>query len=190
VPIAEPDPRVAHTRSVVLCAATELLAEAGSAGFTVDGVVARSGVAKTTIYRHWPTKDDLLMAAVDCFGQREEVPDTGALRGDLVALLSRLGRELATEQWSMSLPAVIERAEHDSEVAEHFQTIVRHKSAPLRLILERGRDRGEIGKDVDLDLAQAVLSGGLFYRRLVTHQRTSNRQVEAIVDTVLDGLTV
>jgi hypothetical protein len=75
-------------------------------------------------------------------------------------------------------------------VAEHFQTIVRHKSAPLRLILERGRERGEIGKDVDLDLAQAVLSGGLFYRRLVTHQRTSNRQVEAIVDTVLDGLTV
>lgn len=147
-------------------------------------------MAKTTIYRHWPTKDDLLMAAVDCFGHDEVVPDTGSLRGDLVALLTRLGVELATEQWSMSLPAVLERAEHDPDVAEHFQTIVRHKSTPLRLVLERGRDRGEIRQDLDMDLTSAVLSGGLFYRRLMARQRTTGPQVEAIVDSVLGGLSV
>lgn len=190
VPASAPDPRIARTRSVVLAAATALLSEEGSAGFTVDGVVARSGVAKTTIYRHWPTRDHLLMAAVACFEQVEEVPDTGSVRGDLVSLLSRLGAELADEQWSKSLPAMLERAEHDAGLAAHWQVIVRQKSTPLRHVLERGRKRGEIRTDVDLDLSLAALSGALFYRRLLLHTRTTGPQVEAIVDSVLDGVAV
>ena len=56
------DPRVARTRAVVLDAAIDLLAERGYSGFSVEGVVDRTGVAKTTLYRHWPTRDDLLAA--------------------------------------------------------------------------------------------------------------------------------
>src|SRR6202034_3827583 len=58
------DPRVARTRAAVLGAAIDLLAERGYSGFSVEGVVERTGIAKTTLYRHWPTRDDLLAAAI------------------------------------------------------------------------------------------------------------------------------
>lgn len=190
MPDFEADPRIARTRSAVLDAATALLAEEGSAGFTVDSVVARSGVAKTTIYRHWPTRDHLLMAAVSCFERVEEVPDTGSVRSDLVAFLSRLAKELADNQWSKSLPAMLERGEHDEDLAAQMRIITEQKSTPLRNILERARDRGEIHEDADLDLALASLSGPLFYRRLMLHASTTSLQVEVIVDIILGGLAI
>lgn len=104
------------------------------------------------------------------------MPDTGSLRGDLVVFLSGLGAELANEQWSKSLPAMLDRAEHDADFAAHHQLLVQQKSAPLRQILERGRQRGEVRDDVNLDLSLAVLSGALFYRRLMVHVRTTSAQ--------------
>jgi AcrR family transcriptional regulator len=56
------DPRVARTRAAVLNAGIDLLAERGYPGFTIDAIVARTGIAKTTIYRHWPSRDSLLTA--------------------------------------------------------------------------------------------------------------------------------
>jgi AcrR family transcriptional regulator len=182
------DPRIARTRAVVLDAATELLSDEGYEGFTVDAVVHRSGVAKTTIYRHWPTKLDLLVAAVNCFGDQVPTPDTGSLRDDLVALLSHLADDLANEQWSKSLPSIIERAEHDRELAEEHAALVRAKSSALREILERGQQRGEVRADVDIEVAFAALAGPLFFRRLVLHDRTSTAQVEIVVDQALSGL--
>jgi len=181
------DPRIARTRTVVLDAAMELLSEQGYEGFTVDAVVARSGVAKTTIYRHWPTKLDLLVAAISCFGDRVPAPDTGSLRDDLVALLSHLADDLATEQWAKSLPSIIERAEHDPELAEQHAALVRAKSAALREILERSKARGEVRKDIDIEVAFAALAGPLFFRRLVLHDRTSHEQVAHIVEQALRG---
>ena len=187
-PTQEPDPRLARTRSVVLDAATEVLAQLGTEGFTVDAVVARSGVAKTTIYRHWSTKDELLLAAMACFAHPETAPDTGSLRGDLLALLGGLANALADEQWSKSLPAMLERAEHHPNLAAQHLAIMKLKTAPLIAIVERGRARGEICADFNVDLAPALFAGPLFFRRLMMRQSTSAAQVAAIVDAVLAGL--
>jgi AcrR family transcriptional regulator len=187
-PTQEPDPRLARTRAVVLDAATEVLSEQGTEGFTVDAVVARSGVAKTTIYRHWPTKDELLLAAMACFARPESAPDTGTLRGDLLELLGGLAYALADEQWSKSLPSMLERAEHHPQLAAQHLAIVQLKTAPLIAVVERGRDRGEIRADVDLDLVPALFCGPLFFRRLMMRKTTDAAQVEAIVDSVLAGL--
>jgi AcrR family transcriptional regulator len=184
----EPDPRIARTYAVVLGAATRLLSEEGSAGFTMDAVAARSGVAKTTIYRHWPSKDDLLMAALGCFLEDRDVPDTGTVRGDLLALLTTLASELAEADWSKSLPAALERAEHDPEIAARHLAIVRHRSDPCRRIVTGAQERGELRADIDPELLVAVFGGALFYRRLMTRQATSPEQVEALLDGVLAGL--
>jgi AcrR family transcriptional regulator len=187
-PTQEPDPRLARTRAVVLDAATEVLARHGTEGFTVDAVVARSGVAKTTIYRHWPTKEGLLLAAMACFARPESAPDTGTLRGDLVALLGGLAHALADEQWSKSLPAMLERAEHHPDLAAQHLAIVQLKTAPLIAIVERGRERGEIRADIDIDLVPALFCGPLFFRRLMMRKSTSTEQVESLVDSLLAGL--
>ena len=187
-PTHEPDPRLARTRAVVLEAATEVLAQQGTEGFTVDAVVARSGVAKTTIYRHWPTKDELLLAAMACFARPEFAPDTGTLRDDLLALLGGLAHALSDEQWSKSLPSMLERAEHHPDLAAQHLAIVKLKTAPLIAIVERGRARGEIRADVDIALVPPLFCGPLFFRRLMMRESTSAAQVESIVDSVLAGL--
>jgi AcrR family transcriptional regulator len=184
----EADPRIARTRTVVLAAATKLLSEEGSAGFTVDAVAARSGVAKTTIYRHWPTKDDLLMAALGCYDEDAEVPDTGTVRGDLVAVLTRLAHGLADAEWSRSLPALLDRAEHDPEFAERHLATVRHNSSPGREIVRRAQKSGALRHDIDPDLMVALLAGTFFYRRLMTQETTSAKEVEIIVDAILGGV--
>src|SRR5436190_210015 len=107
------DPRVARTKATVLDAAVATLAEHGVAGFTVEAIAARTGVAKTTIYRHWPTRADLLVAAIACFEDRVPTPDTGTVRGDLVLLLRTLAANLSRGDWSKSLPSIILAAEHD-----------------------------------------------------------------------------
>src|ERR1019366_2515587 len=78
------DPRVVRTRTAVLEAAIDLLAERGYSGFSVEGVVEATGIAKTTLYRHWPTRDDLLAAVIGQLGGAGELPGTGSVRQDLL----------------------------------------------------------------------------------------------------------
>src|ERR1700729_2931520 len=83
--------RVRRSRSRVLTTAFELLSESGVGGFTVDEVSRRSGVAKTTIYRHWPSREALVIDAASRISAEQEVPDTGSLEADVTAILVNLG---------------------------------------------------------------------------------------------------
>jgi len=77
---------VRRSKEAVMAATYELLQETGLGGLTVDAVSERSGVAKTTIYRHWPTRSALVIDACSKLGTRREVPDTGSLAGDMAVL--------------------------------------------------------------------------------------------------------
>jgi AcrR family transcriptional regulator len=172
----------------VLEAAADIVAEVGLERTTIEEISARSGVAKTTIYRHWPNKNDLLAAAMERFHSREDAPDTGDLREDLVGLLTNLARALAEDAWSKSLPSIIVASERDPVVAERHARLVKFKSTALREVLERARDRGELRDDVDIDLTMDALAGTLFFHRLVLHRRTSRAQVRKLVDAAVGGL--
>src|ERR1700722_18756006 len=112
------DVRVRRSRDRVLTTAFELLSESGVSGFTVDEVASRSGVAKTTIYRHWPTREALVLDAASRISAEQEVPDTGSLEGDLTALLADTGHLLSTARWSSVVPSIVDVAERDPEFAE------------------------------------------------------------------------
>jgi AcrR family transcriptional regulator len=189
VPRDEIDPRVTRTHHLVLDAASDLLAQEGYGGFTVDGVAARSGVAKTTIYRHWPTRGDLLAATMACFSDCAATPDTGSLRTDVDVLLKQLAVELAEAPWSRSMPGMLEGAERDQDLAAHQLAIFDAHALALREVLVRGQARGELRADADLEVAFAALAGPLFFRRLVLRRRTTSHQVDELIDQVLTGLT-
>jgi AcrR family transcriptional regulator len=188
VPRDEIDPRVTRTHHLVLDAATELLAEEGFGGFTVDGVAARSGVAKTTIYRHWPTRVDLLSATMACFNDCTATPDTGSLRSDLDVLLKELAVELAEAPWSKSMPGMLEGAERDPDLAAHHLAVFDAHAAALREVLMRGQGKGELRADANLEVAFAALAGPLFFRRLVLRQPTTAGQVDELIEQVLSGI--
>src|ERR1700722_14148851 len=101
------DARVRRSRETVLATTFQLLSESGVGGFTVDEVARRSGVAKTTIYRHWPTREALVIDACSQISEQPQVPDTGSLQGDVTAILTNIGHLLGTARWSSVLPSIV-----------------------------------------------------------------------------------
>jgi AcrR family transcriptional regulator len=159
--------------------------ERGFAGASIDEITRRSGVAKTTIYRHWPTRGDLLRDACSSIGTPLEAPDTGSFEGDVTALITSLSHLLRTARWSSVLPSVIDAAERDPEVAAVYSRLQEGYSAPLVLIVQRAMRRGELPKTTDAALLVAALTGPLFYRRWFSREPLTSAFAKQIVRLVL-----
>lgn len=181
------DGRVRRSRERVLTTAFELLSESGVGGFTVDEVARRSGVAKTTIYRHWPTREALVIDACSRISDEQEVPDTGSLDGDLTAILTNIGHLLGTARWSSVLPSIIDVAERDPEFAAIHRRIQHGHAAPLREVIDRAADRGEIAATADRPTMIAGLMGPLFYRRWFSREPIDEQFVKRIVRNVISN---
>jgi AcrR family transcriptional regulator len=181
--VDEGDKRVQRSTKAVLAATFKLLAEEGLGGVTVDEVAKRSGVAKTTIYRHWPSRNALLLAACsNLSGARPEAPDTGSFRGDLAALLTNMARRLRSERWASILPSIIDAAERDPELAEVHARLHADFMAPLYAILERAKSKRELPRDRDPSHVVASVVGPLFYRRWFSRQPLDEAFVQGLVD--------
>ncbi|WP_067625774.1 TetR/AcrR family transcriptional regulator [Alicyclobacillus acidiphilus] len=168
-----------------MATAFELLGEGGVARFTVDEVARRSGVAKTTIYRHWPTREALVIDACSQMIAQQETPDTGSLEGDVKAILVEIAHLLQTANWSFVLPSIIDTAERDPEFADIHSRIQRGHAAPLREVLERAADRGELSARVDVSAIIALLLGPLFYRRWFSREPIDDQFLEELIKRVL-----
>src|SRR5580704_1135323 len=183
------DPRVVLSRERVLTATLDLLTETGLGGLTIDDVSKRSGVAKTTIYRHWPNRSALIIdACLRMTDGDEESPDTGSLEGDVRAILTNLAELLVTARWSSILPSIIDAAERDPEIAEVHGRLQRWHAAPLRAALERAVIRGEIPPEADLSAIAAALRGPLYFRRWFAREPINDSFVDLVVQGVLSGV--
>src|ERR1700728_3141881 len=183
------DPRVVLSRERVLTATLDLLTETGLGGLTFDEVAKRSGVAKTTIYRHWPNRNALIIdACLRMTDGYDEPPDTGSVEGDLKAILTTLADLLVTARWSSILPSIVDAAERDPEIAEVHGRLQRWHAAPLRAALERAVLRGEIPPEVDLSAIAAALRGPLYFRRWFSRDPIDDSFVNLIVQSVLAGV--
>jgi AcrR family transcriptional regulator len=180
------DPRVAVSRERVLTTTLDLLTETGLGELTIDEVSRRSGVAKTTVYRHWADRSALVIDACSRMTDgQQQPPDTGSLEGDLKAILTNIAELLGTARWASILPSIVDAAEHDPEFADVHSRIQRGHAAPLRAALDRAAARGEIPSAVDRDAAAAALLGPLFYRRWFSREQIDAGFVEMIIRCVL-----
>jgi AcrR family transcriptional regulator len=204
------DPRVARTRAAVLGAAIDLLAERGYSGFSVEGVVERTGIAKTTLYRHWPTRDDLLTAAIarldgsglDGSGLDDSrldsarldgagsLPDTGSVRQDLLDLQARRVRAARTTQWERCMPALVEAAAHHPELAKVIARLTGQILAQIETLLVRGVECGELRHGLDPQLVASVLIGPIVFRRLLLHEAPTLQRVADVIDLLMQGIAV
>src|SRR5579862_1392886 len=179
------DPRVQASRQRVLATTLELLTESGLGGLTVDEVSRRSGVAKTTIYRHWPDRSALILDACSQMAAAEQAPDTGSLEGDLAAILSNIAQLLGTARWASILPSIVDAAERDPNFAEIHSTIQRGHAAPIKQSLDRAAARGEIAAKADRSAMAAALMGPLFYRRWFSREPIDHRFIESLIQSVV-----
>ena len=138
------DPRILVSRERVLSTTLTLLTETGLDELTIDEISRRSGVAKTTIYRHWPNRPALVIDACSRMTDSEqEPPDTGSLEGDVRAIVTNIAELLETARWSAIVPSIVDAAEHDPAYADIHREIQRGHAAPLRSALDRAALRGE-----------------------------------------------
>lgn len=179
--IPPPDERVLRSKKAVLAATYALLSEGGLGGVSVDEVAKRSGVAKTTIYRHWPSRSALVLDACAKMASRLEPPETGSLRGDLEFLAAYVAGRLPTALWASVLPSIIDAAERDPQLAAVQARIHSEMRNVFRLVIERAQQRGEISRSVDSAEIIAAILGPLFYRRWFSREPLNEQFVKGVV---------
>ena len=179
-------PRSLRADQAILDAATHLLVEQGFDAMTIEGVAELAGVGKTTIYRRWSTKEDLVVAAVGALSAEVAVPDTGSVRGDLVGLLEQMARLLSGTVPGRALPRMVaEVAEGTSVGRAYAEQVIGPRRAMFAIVLRRGIERGELSADLDVALAIDVLMGPLIVRRLLGGPRGFS--TKGLPTTLVDG---
>ena len=174
----------------ILDAALEVLAETGYDGMTIDMVAARAKAGKATVYRRWASKGELVIEAVACMKQNdisaEKLPDTGTLRGDLIAMVKPRTIEDAQQKLRV-MAGVMSLLGQSPELAEAArEAIVEPRMAVNRMFLRRAIDRGEISPDVDIERIAAISqSMGAF--RMLMEQKPVDRE---FVISVIDGIVL
>src|SRR5215831_8650406 len=148
-------PRSEEARRKALAAATDLIVEKGVANLTIEDVAHRSGVAKTTIYRHWPERTALILDTVSACFAEVGTPDTGSLRGDLEAFLSGTVGKL--------MPALVEAAGRDGEIELLMDRIALDRQRPILDIVERAQARGELPPDLDPRVTIGTIVGPIVF---------------------------
>jgi AcrR family transcriptional regulator len=182
------DARVLRSKDAVLQATFELLMESGLSGVSVDEIARRSGVAKTTIYRHWPTRTAVLLDACSRLSARPEAPDTGSLKGDLTILAEQVAARLSTGRWSSVLPSVVDAAEREPDLAAVHARLNADMMSGFRTAIARAQMRGDVSKDrPDGDLIEAIV-GPLFYRRWFSREPLTAEVARGIVRRALAAI--
>jgi AcrR family transcriptional regulator len=159
-----------RTRQAILDATRELLAEGGVQGLTVEGVATRAGVAKTTIYRRWRSKDELALAVlIDMVEQVAAVRDLGDTRAELIALVDRAVRILRSTLMGRVMQGLVSDLASNEELARAFrERVVAVRLAEIRRLVEQGIARGDLRPDADYELANELLFGPVYYRLLLS----------------------
>lgn len=171
----------------MLEATLRLLAEHGYARVTIEGVAAEAGVAKTTIYRRFSDKADLVAAAVAMVRGLDEPPDTGDARADVVALVRRF-HALMTGPARTVLASLLAEERHAPELLARFrERLIAPSREQGRALLERAKERGEIRADADPDAIMDMLAGSYFTRHLAGVPVTDSTP-EELVDALWRGI--
>lgn len=182
------DARVARTHAAVMAAATDLLVEGGPSALTVDAVVARSGVAKSTVYRHWATRDDLVHdvfhhCAPELPAPVDDLPFDAALRQLTYGLVDTL----SDPSWHRLLPAMMLLKAEMEPMAELNNEIEEQQLGVLTAVLRRGVDEGHLDPRVleDVRTTVTLLAGPLLMAGLTEMVPLTHDLADRAVDHFL-----
>jgi AcrR family transcriptional regulator len=188
-PKRRPGGRSSRVRAAAVAATLSELAESGYAALSLERVARRAGVNTSSLYRRWGSRERLVLEAMlEQVAQHVSVPDTGALRDDLLELARTAAANAARPEVAAMARAVAAQAPHDAELAAANEAFWAERLALDAAIVERAIERGEIEPATDpTQVIEAVL-GPIHLRLLLTGRAVDDTFVERTVDTVVNGV--
>lgn len=176
------NPRTTRVRKIVLEAAAELLIEEGHYAVTPHQVSKATGVARSTIYRHWPDPVTLLLDAIDSvLAPHHTTPIVGDVHEDLVNALTNLRRRLRRHPFREMFTALLDHASRSREFVAAQRRFVTAVTDPLRNVVGAGIDSGELQPTTNPDEAVAQLTGPILYMHVMQRAPTSDELIENAV---------
>lgn len=182
--------RSERSHEAIIEATQQLLIERSYSELTIEGIAARAGVGKQTIYRWWPSKAALVLETYLAGSDAVPVPAEGSMaREDVRALLGWLIAVLAQPIGGHVVAGLVADLQHDADLAEGFhRDVVPARREAMLAALERARARGEIRADADLELAVDALHGAVFYRLLLSGKPLDDDFADRLAEQTLAGL--
>ena len=181
--------RSARVRSDVLAATSQLLGEVGYDTLTIEEVATRAGVHKTTVYRRWPTKPELVADSVEVLAaERIPIPDTGSLRHDLQLLARQVVAHNGNDRGKRAARSIVAAAAASNDLAANIHAFWSGRMAVSSAIVQRAIGRGEVASDVDPVFVIEALVGPIWLRLLMTGESVDEEFADQLADFVVDGL--
>jgi len=157
-------PRSIYADQAILQATLDLLAEVGYQSMSIEAIASRAGVGKTTIYRRYTSKEELVADAIESLRDDLAIPDSGSFWGDMDILINNAAKKIHSPLGRQTLALIISTASSNPQFAEVYWTkYTKLRREAFVKILERAKSRGEIHKDADVDLIIDLVSGSLYY---------------------------
>ncbi len=179
------DPRVARTRARAFEATLELAAESGLHACTFDAVSERSGIARSTLYRHWSNQSELVMDALESQDVEHVAHDTGGLRDDMLIHMLGLGGQLENSTWGAMVPQLVAAAATDPDLSDILRKGSEYYLGIIAEMVDRAKERGEVATDIDSTHAALLFSAPIFYRYFLACQPVDGRWITSHVDAIV-----
>ncbi len=186
-PVLSRDPRTVRSRAAVLQATVELMVERGVHTVSVDAIVERSGVAKTTVYRHWPTREALMMAAWQTLVSTDDVDPSGTMHEQLRTLALAFAVRLGTPPMSLLLPDLMAASARDPKMRAMYDEVVRSRRRPVVETVEAGIAAGLLPASTDAEFVCQLILGPIAYEQLLRHVNVDPAFVDRLVSVVLEA---
>jgi AcrR family transcriptional regulator len=187
---AKPGRKRDHSRDPeILDATLDVLAETGYDGMTIDQVAARAKAGKATLYRRWQSKSELVIDAIACMKKEnlapEALPDTGTLRGDLLAMIRPPTMQEAQRKLRI-MSGVVSMLSKEPELSDALRAaMIEPRAAANRFLLRRAIERGEIRADCDVDFLALLAPSMTFYRTVIQQRPVDREFLVSVIDEIL-----
>lgn len=187
-PRRRPGGRSARVRVAVLGATLEELATVGYADLSFEAIARRAGVHKTTIYRHWRSREELVRDALLARSEATvPIPDTGSLRDDLIGFAEAVVANITAPDYEAIVRAVASEARTEGALGQAGREFWQERFRLARIIVLRGIERGEIPAGVDPSILLEALVGPLYLRLLITRDPLDDSFIASLVAQLISS---
>jgi len=183
-------PRSEQAEQAIIEATLELFAEQGFEGVCVEAVAARAGVGKATIYRRWPNKEELLLAAFGSLKSPFPEPAGVSVRDDLLAMVKVMCADKSDPRKARRYALLLGEGEkYPRLMARYKETVVEPRRDAMRAVIRRGVQTGELRPDTDVEIAMLTLTGAIMAHEKSPDAILDDEFATRLVDGLLLGLS-